>query len=343
MKSALLLAVVVLVAATAPLYAGSYSMSFLVQTLIFVGLAYSWNLIGGYAGYTHFGQVAFFGIGAYIGAIAIGNEVHWLWATLLAAVSASLCATVLGAIMLRLKGPFFAIGMFGIARVCESLALGLDNITQGGTGLYLAAVDLELVYYAAGAIALILIVATWRLDSSRLGLQLLSIREDETAAAALGVRTTRLKVGTFIASAFMPGALGCLYACYLGFIDPTTAFAPMTELTVIAMVLLGGMGTVLGPLVGAVALSVVNEVLWARLPEIYLSLVGVIILIAVLFMPRGIVNFAQRRGWSWVPVARGHLRRLADRRGASVRQPARKDDARPARPSGSPHKELLKP
>jgi branched-chain amino acid transport system permease protein len=314
MKSALLIAVVLLAAASIPFYAGSYPVSFLVQTFIFIGLAYSWNLIGGYAGYTHFGQVTFFGLGAYVGAISIGNGVPWLWATLLAAIFAAVCAALLGAIMLRLKGPFFAIGMFGIARVCESLALGLDNITQGGTGLYLTAVDLELVYYAAGAVVLILLIATWRLDSSRLGLQLLSIREDETAAAALGVRTTRLKIGTFIASAFMPGALGSLYACYLGYIDPTTAFAPMTELTVIAMVLLGGMGTVLGPLVGALALSVVNEVLWARLPEIYLALVGVIILIAVLFMPRGIVNFAQRRAWSWVPVARGHLRRLAERR-----------------------------
>ncbi|ANN69122.1 branched-chain amino acid ABC transporter permease [Bordetella bronchialis] len=323
MRYALLLAAVLLAAAVAPLYAGSYLMSFLVQTFIFIGLAYSWNLIGGYAGYTHFGQVTFFGLGAYVGAIAIGNDIAWPWATLMAAVFASVCAALLGSIMLRLKGPFFAIGMFGIARVCESLALGLDNITQGGTGLYLTAVDLELVYYAAGAVVLALAIATWRLDNSRLGLQLLSIREDETAAAALGVRTTRLKVGTFIASAFMPGALGCLYACYLGFIDPTTAFAPMTELTVIAMVLLGGMGTVLGPLVGALALSVVNEVLWARLPEIYLALVGAIILVAVLFMPRGIVNFAQRHAWKWVPVARGHLRRLAERRGAAA-PPARK-------------------
>ncbi|AOB33123.1 hypothetical protein AKI39_23775 [Bordetella sp. H567] len=331
MKSALLLAVVLLAAASAPFYAGSYAMSFLVQTFIFMGLAYSWNLIGGYAGYTHFGQVTFFGLGAYVGAIAIGHDIAWPWATLLAALFASLCAALLGAIMLRLKGPFFAIGMFGIARVCESLALGLDSITQGGTGLYMTAVDLDLVYYAAGAVLLILLAATWRLDNSRLGLQLLSIREDETAAAALGVRTTRLKVGTFIASAFMPGALGSLYACYLGFIDPTTAFAPMTELTVIAMVLLGGMGTVLGPLVGALALSVVNEVLWARLPEIYLSLVGVIILIAVLFMPRGIVNFAQRRAWSWVPAARGHLRRLADRRGAAASRPARKAIVDPTR------------
>jgi branched-chain amino acid transport system permease protein len=128
------------------------------------------------------------------------------------------------------------------------------------------------------------------------------------------VRTTRLKVGTFVASAFVPGMVGSLYACYLGYIDPTTAFAPAAELTVIAMVLLGGMGTVFGPLVGALALSGVNEVLWARFPAVYLALVGVIVLVAVLYMPRGIVNYAQRRAWSWVPAARGHLRGMADRK-----------------------------
>lgn len=319
MKPGILLAIGVAALAALPLVAGSYAMSFVVQTFIFISLAYSWNLIGGYAGYTHFGQVAFFGIGAYVGTLSIAGGVHWLLAALIAGLSGALCAAILGGVMLRLKGPFFAIGMFGIARVCESLALGLDKFTQGGTGLYLTIVELSHLYYVLGAITLAMILLTWRLDNSRLGLQLLSIREDETAANALGVRTTRLKVGTFVASAFVPGAVGSLNACYLGYIDPMTAFAPSTELTVIAMVLLGGMGTVLGPLVGAGLLSVVNELLWARLPNIYLALVGVIILIAVLYMPRGIVNFAQRRAWAWVPVARGHLRRMADRKKAPVK------------------------
>ena len=319
MRPAILLAIGVALAAALPLFAGSYAMSFMVNTFIFICLAYSWNLIGGYAGYTHFGQVAFFGIGAYVGALSIAAGLHWLLATLAAGLASALVAMVLGGVMLRLKGPFFAIGMFGIARVCESLALGLDNITQGGTGLYLAVVELKYLYYVLGGLTLGMILATWRLDNSRLGLQLLSIREDETAAAALGVRTTLLKVGTFVASAFVPGMAGSLYACYLGFIDPSNAFAPMTELTVIAMVLLGGMGTVFGPLVGAGLMSIVNEVLWARFPQVYLAMVGVIILIAVLYMPRGIVNFAQHRGWRWVPIARGHLRRTADRLKAPAR------------------------
>ena len=147
------------------------------------------------------------------------------------------------------------------------------------------------------AVAAVMLLLTWRLDNSRLGLKLLAIREDESAAESLGIPTTRLKIGTFVASAIAPAAMGSLYAVYLGFIDPPTAFASNIELTTIAMVLLGGMGTVLGPLVGALVLSVVNEVLWANYPQIYLACVGVIVLLAVLFMPRGIVNLGMKSGW----------------------------------------------
>ena len=161
-----------------------------------------------------------------------------------------------------------------------------------------------------------LLLLTWRLDNSRLGLKLLSIREDEAAAEALGLRTARLKVGAFIASTVAPAIVGSLYATYLGFIDPTTAFAPSMELTTIATVLLGGMGTVAGPLVGALLLSVVNELLWSRFPELYSGLVGVLVIAAVLFMPRGIVFFATRQGW--LPAGRGLFQRLARSKAPAV-------------------------
>src|SRR4029077_3077317 len=169
------------------------------------------------------------------------------------------------------------------------------------------------LYYFAAAVAAIMLLLTWKLDNSRLGLKLLAIREDENAAESLGIPTTRLKIGTFVASAIAPAAMGSLYAVYLGFIDTPTAFASNIELTTIAMVLLGGMGTVLGPLCGAVVLSVVNEVLWANYPQIYLASVGGILLLAVLFMPRGIVNLGMKSGW--LPVGRPLSRRLAPRHG----------------------------
>ena len=304
-----------IVALVLPLLGSDYAISFSIQLLIFLILAYSWNLIGGYTGYTHFGQVGFFGIGAYVGSLLIFHwGVPWYLATAVAGFAGAAVAVPLGGAMLRLKGPFFAIGMFGLARVLEAFALGFDSITQGGTGIYLKPLgDLRPLYYVVAAVAATMVLLTWRLDNSRLGLKLLAIREDESAAESLGIPTTRLKIGTFVASAVAPAAMGALYAVYLGFIDPPTAFAPNIELTTIAMVLLGGMGTVLGPLVGAVALSVVNEVLWANYPQIYLASVGVIILLAVLFTPRGLVNLGIRGGW--LPAGRPLFRRLAQRAG----------------------------
>jgi branched-chain amino acid transport system permease protein len=311
MKRLAFLLALAVAAVAVPLLGTDYAVSFTIQLLVFMILGYSWNLIGGYAGYTHFGQVCFFGLGGYTGALLIKTlGMAWYLAVPVAALSGVLLAIPLGAAMLRLKGPYFAIGMFGLTRVLESIVLGFDSITQGGTGLYLTPVgDLKPVYFALVAIALVMIVGTWRLDNSRLGLKLLAIREDEQAADALGVRTTRLKIGTFVVSAIAPAAVGALYAVYLGFIDPPTAFSPVMELTTIAIVLLGGMGTVLGPLVGAVVLSIANELLWARFPEYYLAIVGVLVLMAVLFMPRGIVNLAMKKGW--LPPGRSLLRQLA--------------------------------
>jgi branched-chain amino acid transport system permease protein len=294
-----------------PFLGTEYALSFTIQVLVFIILAYSWNLIGGYAGYTHFGQVCFFGLGGYVGALLITKAgVAWYFAVPLAALAGVALALPLGAAMLRLKGPYFAIGMFGLTRVLESFTLGFDSITQGGTGLYLPPLpNLRPVYFTLVALAVLMMLGTWRLDNSRLGLKLLAIREDEQAADALGVRTTRLKIATFVVSAIAPAAVGALNAVYLAFIDPPTAFSPVMELTTIAIVLLGGMGTVLGPLVGAIVLSVVNELLWARFPEYYLAIVGTLVLLAVLFMPRGIVNLGMKKGW--LPAGRGLFRHLA--------------------------------
>jgi branched-chain amino acid transport system permease protein len=312
---------VIVAAALIPFVTASYGLSFTVQLLTFVILAYAWNVISGYTGYTSFGHTSFFGIGAYTATLlTLKTGLPWPAAALAAAVVALLVALPLGMVMLRLRGSFFAIGMFGLARVFEAIAFGWSDLTQGGTGLYLPpAYDLRPVYYALLVVAIGMVALTYRLDNSRFGLQLLAIREDEDAAEALGVKTTRLKVAAFVLSAIAPGACGGLYAVYLSFIDPPTAFSPATELTTIAMVLFGGMGTVLGPLLGAVVLSVLYEVLWARFPQIYLGAVGVAIAAVILLMPRGVMTLVTRRGW--LPAGRPKLRRIAARTPAPAPAP----------------------
>jgi branched-chain amino acid transport system permease protein len=305
----------VITAAAIPLVTGSYIVSFTVQLFMFVILAYSWNVISGYTGYTSFGHTSFFGIGAYTCTLLVLKAgIAWPVAAVAGGAVALVLALPLGVVMLRLRGSFFAIGMFGLARVFEAIAFGWSEVTQGGTGLYLPPVyDLRPLYYSLMAVAVGMVLLTYRLDNSRFGLQLLAIREDEDAAEALGVKTTRLKVLAFVLSAVAPGACGGLYAVYLSFIDPPTAFSPATELTTIAMVLFGGLGTVLGPLLGAVVLSILYEVLWARLPQIYLGAVGVAIAAVILLMPRGVIPLVTRRGW--LPAGRPALRRIALRSG----------------------------
>lgn len=294
------LVVLAIVAATAllPYVASGYVVSVAIQLFMFMALAYSWNVIGGYAGYPHFGQVGFFGIGAYVTAILVGTGWHWASAALASALSAAALAVLLGATLLHLRGPFFAIGMFGLSRIFEAVAFSWGDLTGGGTGLFLPPVsDLTLIYFAFAAIALGMLALTWHIDRSRFGLKLLAIREDEVAAEAFGLRTTRLKITAFAISALAPGACGGLYGVYLSYIDPPTAFGVNVDLTTIAMVLLGGMGTLFGPLIGAIVLGILNEVLWANLPEVYLAVTGLCIIVAVMFMPRGIIDLAIRRGW----------------------------------------------
>ncbi len=305
------LALVLLAAVAVPFFGSGYILSFSVQLLIFVSLAYSWNLIGGYAGYTHFGQMSFFGVGAYVGGLLMLNYGwHWSVAALAASVCGAVLALPLGFVMLRLRGPFFAIGMFGLTRVLESFAQGFDSVTHGGTGLYLPPLDdPRALYFVLAVLAVACVGGTWALDNSRLGLKLLALREDEDVAASLGLRTVRLKVLTFTASAVAPSALGALYAAYLGFIDPPSAFAANLELTTIAGVLVGGLGTVIGPLLGTLCLTIGNELLWAQYPQIYLATVGVVILACVLFAPRGLVAAAVRFGL--LPPGRLRFRTLA--------------------------------
>lgn len=311
MRFSLGLALALAVALWVPICGNDYALTFTIQLFVFVVLAYAWNIIGGYTGYSHFGQMSFFGIGAYVAMLLMLQlKWHWAAAALAAGAAGLLLAVPLGIIMLRLKGPFFAISLFGLTRVFEAVAFEWNSFTGGGTGLYLPPLtDQTWLYAALGLLALAMLGLTWWIDNSRFGLQLQAIRDDEGAAEALGIRTTRLKVTAFALSATPAAACGALFATHLAFIDPPTAFAPVMEVTTIAMVLLGGLGSLLGPAIGALVFALLNELLWTRFPDFYYGLVGVVVIACVLFMPRGIVSLLVR--WRLVAAGRGAFRRLA--------------------------------
>lgn len=282
----------------APTVLSGYQVVFVLLTLLYIGLAYSWNLISGYTGYVSFGHVAFFGIGAYtVGILVRSYEWPWPLAVLCAGVLAAVVSVPLGWIMLRLRGPYFAIGMLAVAEGTRLAASVWRDVTRGGLGIFVSTTyNVTAVYYSLLAIVVALMALTYWVDNSRFGLRLLSIREDEDAAAVLGIDTTREKLKAFVLSAAFPGTIGGLYAWYIGYIDPASVFALAFSVNMILMTLLGGAGTFLGPLIGGATFAMVLETLWARFPAYHLMLSGAAIMAIVLFIPKGIVAVLRRFG-----------------------------------------------
>jgi branched-chain amino acid transport system permease protein len=288
LRVAAVLAIVGLI--LAPLRINGYLLNLLYTTVLYVALAYGWNIISGYAGYFSFGQIAFFGIGAYATALLVADQ-NWFWmlAALAGGVIACALAVPLGYVMLRLRGPFFAMGMFGMAQMVRVLVTAIPA-TGSGAGLFLPpGSSLTGVYYWTLAICLGAIGLTLWIDRSAFGLRLQALREDEQVAGTLGVDVTRAKITAFALSALIPGLLGGGYALFLTYIEPDAVFSSRLDLLSIVMAILGGVGTAWGPLVGGVVLTQISEALWARFPQIYLMLFGGLLVGLLLALPRGIV------------------------------------------------------
>jgi branched-chain amino acid transport system permease protein len=289
------LALGLVVLAVYPAIGTGYGVRSALQIFMWVALAGSWNLISGLTGYVSFGHVAFYGVGAYTGAILVTNA-GWWWpaAALAGGAGAVLLALLIGYPCLRLKGPYFAIAMLGLNEVLRALVSYFEGLTGGGNGLSLPTADLtRSIYYVMGVLAVAVTGATYLIVTSRFGLRLMTIREDEIAAEAMGIDTFQHKLGAFLLSAAGPGIAGALTARDQGYIEPISVFPLAITVTMIVMVLFGGKGTVWGPVLGAVALFVIQELVWAHYPYVHPLLFGAIIVAVVLLMPRGVLGLLQ--------------------------------------------------
>jgi branched-chain amino acid transport system permease protein len=276
--------------AIAPVWLNGYYLNVFYVTLLYVALAYGWNVISGYAGYFSFGQVAFFGIGAYVTGLLV-LDAHWYW--LAACIAGGLVALAVaipgGYLMLRLRGPFFSLGMFGLAQTAR-VFFSASDATGGGSGLYLPpGSDLRSVYWWTLAIAVGAFLVTAWLERSAFGLRLQALREDEQVAGTLGVDVVRAKIAAFAISALIPGLLGGAYAWFLTYVEPNAVFSARLDLQSIVMAIFGGIGTLWGPLVGAILMTQISEALWARFPQAYLMIFGGLLVALLIFMPRGLV------------------------------------------------------
>ena len=282
-----------------------------------VAVAVNWNLTGGFTGYVDFGHAAWFGIGAYTTAILMslqtnGPQIGWASppAIILGAVVAGALAAAIGRATMRLKGPYFSIAMLGTFVAVREIVRVSGGLTGGGVGLTLPPyLNRPLFYYIQLALAAGLVAFTWWLRGTRFGAALVAIREDEVGAETRGINTTRLKVIVFSFAGFSTGLFGGLWAYQNTFVDPDIAFVEVRTVDAVMGAMLGGLGTVAGPVVGAVVLFWLRELLWANLLDYHLIAQGVLLIVIVLFLPRGLVGIVDRRGASVTAIWRRWLGR----------------------------------
>ena len=283
-----------------PFQVSVYYRSFAMFTMMYVVLALSWNIISGYTGYINFGHVVFYGVGAYASGILVADYGwNWLLSLLVAAVVGVVVAIIIGYPVLRLKGPYFAIAMLGAAEGTRVLATVWDSLTHGGNGINMPNVENSIeTYFAMMVLMLLTIAVSYWVGHSRFGIRLNAIREDEVAAEALGINTTLYKLAAFALSASFAAVAGAIQANKTLYLDPDTEFFILITITMKLMAMLGGKGTVIGPILGAILLYTVQEVVWVRFPQAHLIAFGIFLILVARFMPRGIVGFWIDRGWA---------------------------------------------
>ena len=293
-------AVWVIALASTPFWATNYIVRLAVMIAMFTALTLSWNFIGGFAGYPSFSTAAFFGLGCYAGALAQRAGVPMVAAWLIATVVVSLFAAALGAIILKLKGHYFAIGSIGIVEVVRLVISSWGSLTGGGDGLNVplltggpnAVARIFLVVMLA--IMIIAFLVTVYVDRSRLGFGLRCIQQNEDAADMVGVNNTLYKVIAYTLSALFCGAVGAAYASWTGYIDPTDSFSIILTIKVPVMCLLGGPGTAIGPVIGTAAFTLLEEVFWANFLDYNRAILGVVIVILIFFLPGGLLALSYR-------------------------------------------------
>ncbi len=281
-------------------YTGVSSLALFIgsQVFVLVTLASNWNLIGGMTGYVDFGHAVFFGIGAYVMGILVTPSPflispEWsFWQALpVSGVAAAVFALLIGLPTLRLRGPYFSIAMLGTFVATREIVRVLRPLTGGGIGLNLPPVLNRLgdYYLMLGVMGLVVTIMWW-IRRSEFGQSLIAIREDEIGAEMRGINTTRHKIVAFMIAAFFTGIVGGFWAWQNTFIDPDVVFFEARTVEMVMMAILGGLGTVWGPPLGAVVIYFLQQVVWGNLFGVHLLALGVLMVVLVLFLPEGILG-----------------------------------------------------
>ncbi len=308
MRRALPVAAALLLLAVPLLVSNQFLLHLGVSVLVWTTLGVSWNLLGGYAGQVSFGHAAFFGVGAYTTMILyLGRGLPPWWGMILGGAAGALLALPIGLICFRLRGPYFSLATLAAAEIVRLVALNWESLTAGPVGLLITSLPAVSVFGGAvnwerkepfflivAVVALGAMLAARQLTRSRLGGALLAIREDEDAAEAIGIDTTRSKVAALMASAFLAGVAGGFYGLYYRYVDPDAVFPISLSVEMVFIAVVGGLRTVAGPVVGAVFLATVSELFRERFTVGHLVFYGLFMMLTIRFLPEGIWGRALR-------------------------------------------------
>jgi len=288
-------AIVIAALAAFPLAASGYHLALAISLLYFTVLATAWALFSGPTHYISLATAAFFGIGAYTTAV-LTDFMPWPLVLLAAAVVGVIVALIVGLSTLRLSGIYFVIFSFGLAELIRQLVAWYEINIHGSVGRYIFAdTTSEGIYLRLLALVVMVLGAGWLIRHSRLGLAVRVIGQDEAVASHCGIDTTRAKLVLFAVSAGFMTVTGAVMAPRLTYIDPAIAFNPMLSFEVVIMALFGGAGTLFGPLLGAVPLVLLFEVLIATFPNYFSIVLGAVFVLIVYGLPNGVIGLLQAK------------------------------------------------
>jgi len=285
-----------------PLGVGVSIIRLLTSIFMYTVLSQSWNIIGGYTGYISFGNALFFGLGAYTtGVLMLHLHTPFVLSLLASAAVAFGVAFLIGIPILRLKGHYLAVATFGVAEAMREVFNNLRGFSGGGEGLSfpLPPGDIRMVsyqfYYLMLLAAILTMIMAYHVTRRPAGYAMAAIRDDEDVANVMGIHTTKYKILAFCLSALFTGVVGGIFGYWVTFIEPNNVFSIQISVMMVIMVLLGGIGTLWGPVIGAFILEILSDLLISRVVEYHGAVLGFIIIVVVLAAPRGIMEIIKER------------------------------------------------
>jgi branched-chain amino acid transport system permease protein len=270
-----------------PSLVGDYWLGVLTTLSMWIALTESWIVLSGMTGYISLGHAVFVGLGAYVFVLTWGEVPIWL-GLMLAGLTAGGTALLIGLPCLRVRGPYFVILTLGVSEFGKYVVVNIEASLGKFGRLVLGGPEIDDIFRMMLALAVVAFLLAWFVRRSRFGAGLRALREDEEASQMVGISATHLKITAFVVSAIIPGMVGSLLVLRSGYFEPLQVFNPLVSLTIITMATIGGSDDAPGPLLGTIFLVGLSELLWSTAPQLYMVILGALLIFFVLNAPDGL-------------------------------------------------------